>query len=242
MLVALGFLIASLLALLLASAFWSRAVRLTTRRLKQSMPVSEPEIRADLDRLRANYAIKVHKLETQLDQAKFERARQLIEINRRDASISALETDVVAIKSELDENVNARRVLEQTVADRLPKVEARLSEAKRLLSNRDQEIAELAQGAKRHQAALEEATSINAQRTAEIERLNSALATKGARRRGANGEPEVALRAEAESLRAKAREQAMLIDRLQRRVGEGFSTGTPPAPAAAGIVQAASAE
>ena len=55
----LGFLIASLLGLLIASAFWSRAVRLTTRRLKESMPVSEPEIRADRDKLRAEYAIKV---------------------------------------------------------------------------------------------------------------------------------------------------------------------------------------
>ena len=54
----------------------------------QSMPVSESEIKADRDRLRAEYAIKVHKLETHLDQAKLERARHLIEINRRDASIS----------------------------------------------------------------------------------------------------------------------------------------------------------
>ena len=94
MLVALGFLAASLLGLLLASAFWSRAVRLTTIRIKQSMPVSESEIKADRDRLRAEYAIKVHKLETQLDQAKLERARHLIDINRRDASISALESNV----------------------------------------------------------------------------------------------------------------------------------------------------
>ena len=64
MLVALGFLVASLLGLLLASAFWSRAVRLTTKRLKRSMPVSEAEIKADRDRLRAEHAIKVHKLET----------------------------------------------------------------------------------------------------------------------------------------------------------------------------------
>ena len=88
------------------------------------MPVSEPEIKADRDRLRAEYAIKVHKLETQLDQAKLERARQLIEINRRDASISTLETDMMQLKADLEENQNARRVLEQTVADRLPKVEA----------------------------------------------------------------------------------------------------------------------
>jgi chromosome segregation ATPase len=226
MLVALGFLAASLLGLLLASALWSRAVRLTTRRLKAALPVSEPEIKADLDRLRATFAIKVHKLETQLDQAKLERARQVIEINRRDASISALETGVVAIKAELDENHNARRVLEQTVADRLPKVESRLAEAKRLLSSRDREIAELAQGAKRQKAALDEASSINAQRSAEIERLSGALAAKGVRRRRPDGTPEpegeVALRAEAEALRTKTREQAALIDRLQRRLGDGF--------------------
>ncbi len=227
MLVALGFLIASLVALLLASAFWSRAVRLTTKRLKASLPVSEPEIKADLDRLRATYAIRVHKLEAQLDQARHEKARQLVEINRRDASISELETDIVVIKAELDENLNARRVLEQTVADRLPKVEARLAEAKRLLFNRDREIAELAQGAKRHKAALEEATSINAQRSAEIDRLNTALATRGGRkRRTATGESEpegeIAMRAETEALRAKTREQATLIDRLQRRLGEGY--------------------
>src|SRR5215471_18962383 len=209
MLVALGFFAASLLGLLVATAFWSRAVRLTTARIKQSMPVSEPEIRADRDRLRAEYAIKVHKLEVQLDQAKLERARQLIDTNRRDASISTLETDLVRLKADLEENQNARRVLEQTVADRLPKVEARLAEAKRLLFNRDREIAELAQGAKRHKAALEEAASINAQRTAEIERLTTALITRGGRKRRSGApsedepEGEVALRAEAEALRTK---------------------------------------
>lgn len=237
MLVALGFLMASLLALLLASAFWSRAVRLTTKRLKESLPASEPEIKADLDRLRAAYAIRVHKLETRLEQAKHERARHLIEINRRDASISALEADVVAIKAELDENLNARRVLEQTVTDRLPRVEARLAEAKRLLFNRDREISELAQGARRHKAALEEATSINAQRSAEIERLTTALVTKGGRKRRSGSdenepEGEVALRAEAEALRTKTREQAALIDRLQRRIGDGYLvTAAPNEPA-----------
>src|SRR5690606_6109519 len=230
-------LMASLLALLLASAFWSRAVRLTTKRLTESLPVSDPEMKADLDRLRAAYAIKVHKLETQLEQARLERARQLIEINRRDGSISALETEMVAVKAELDENANARRVLEQTVSDRLPKVEARLAEARRLLSNRERELAELAQSARRQKAALEETTAINAQRSAEIERLNNALATSGRRRRGASDdlpEGEVALRAEVETLRTKTREQAALIDRLQRRLGEGYVIGgaaPPPTPA-----------
>src|SRR5215470_17631026 len=235
MLVALGFFAASLLGLLVASAFWSRAVRLTTARIKQSMPVSEPEIRADRDRLRAEYAIKVHKLEMQLDQAKLERARQLIDINRRDASISTLETDVVRLKSDLEENQNARRVLEQTVADRLPRVEARLAEAKRLLFNRDREIAELTAGARRHKQAMEEASSINAQKNAQIERLSTALTTRGGRRRPApeGSDSEVALRSEIEALRNKASEQALLIDRLQRRLGTGFQLSAPLAASSA---------
>jgi hypothetical protein len=227
MLVALGFLAASLLGLLVASAFWSRAVRLTTVRIKQSMPVSEPEIRADRDKLRAEYAIRVHKLEKQLDQAKIERARQLIDLNRRDASISMLGTDLAQMKAELEENQNARRVLEQTVADRLPRVEARLAEAKRLLFNRDREIAELTAGAKRHKQALEEVSSINAQKSAQIERLSTALTTRGGgrgRQSASSGvDAEVALRSEIEALRNKSSEQALLIDRLQRRLGSGFA-------------------
>jgi hypothetical protein len=226
MLVILGFLVASLLGLLVASAFWSRAVRLTTRRIKQSLPVSEVEIKADRDRLRAEYAIKLHKLETQLDQAKLYRARQFIEINRRDASISSLETDLVALKTDLDENQNARRVLEQTVADRLPRVEARLAEAKRLLFNRDREIADLMAGAKKQKLAMEEASSVNAQKVAEIERLSTALTTRGSRNRQSTEprfEGEVALRSEIEALRAKTRDQATLIDRLQRRLGPSYA-------------------
>ena len=60
------------------------------------------------------------------------------------------------LRAALEENQNARRVLEQTVSDRLPRVEARLAEAKRLLFNRDREIAELTATAKRQRQTLEE--------------------------------------------------------------------------------------
>jgi hypothetical protein len=235
MLVALGFLAASLLGLLVLSAFWSRAVRLTTARIKQSMPVSEAEIKAERDKLRAEYAIKVHKLETQVEQAKLATARQLIEINRRDASISTLETDLIQLKVDVEENQNARRVLEQTVADRLPRVEARLAEAKRLLFNRDREIAELTAGAKRQKLALDEASSINAQQSAEISRLTTTVVTRGGRPRpsaagggDARQDGEVALQVEIEALRTKTRDQAALIDRLQRRLGPHYSAAASP--------------
>ena len=233
MLIALGFLAASLLGLLVASAFWSRAVRLTTQRIKQSMPVSEPEIQADRDRLRAEYAIKVHKLEMALEQAKLERARHIIDINRRDASIATLESRVMHLEADLEENQNARRVLEQTVADRLPRVEARLAEAKRLLFNRDREIAELSATARRHKQALEEASSVNAEKSAQIDRLTTALTTRGGRGQSAGDahDSETAMRSEIEMLRSKTSEQALLIDRLQRRLGHAPALAAPANPA-----------
>jgi hypothetical protein len=242
MLVALGFFTATLFALLIAPAFWSRAVRLTTRRLKATLPLTESEIKADKDRLRAEYAIRVHKLEMKVEQAELLKARHLIDLNRRDANISILEREVFALRASLEENQNARRVLEQTVADRLPKVEQRLSEAKTLLFNRDREIAELTQSTRRQQLALEEATAINSQQTSEIERLSTALTTRGARNRQQLADPrfegELALRAEIDALRAKTREQAALVARMQSQMLRnplanarlaGEQLGEPPA-------------
>ena len=225
MLVALGFLSATLLALLIAPAFWRRAVRLTTRRLKEQLPLSDAEIRADKDRLRAEYAIRVHKLEMKVEQANLQKARDLIEINRRDGNISLLEQERSQLHSQVDENQNARRVLEQTVADRLPKVEGRLNEAKQLLFTRDREIAELTQSTSRQNMALEEAHSINAQQTSEIDRLTTSLTVRGARNQDSLADPsfdgELALRSEIEALRSKTREQAGMIGRLQALSGRG---------------------
>ena len=218
MLVALGFLIAGLLGLLIGSALWSRAVRLTTRRIKQSLPVSETEIRADRDRLRAEFAVKVHKLETALEQAKLERARQFIEVNRRDAAISTLESTVGDLRVELDEHINARRVLEQTVSDRLPRVEARLAEAKRLLFNRDREIAELTATARRHKIPLGDGGRAAKQpqlSAAAAEQVPDAAASGDGSRAG-----DLVLRTEIETLRTKTREQAALIERLQQRLAQ----------------------
>ena len=219
MLVALGFLTAALLALTFAPAFWSRAVRLTTQRIKERLPVTETEIRADKDRLRAEFAMTVHRLESKIDQAELNRARHLIELNRRDASISQLEGQLTTLRSSLDEHENARRVLEHTVSESLPKVEARLDEARNLLATRDGEINDLSSSTSRQQNALDEARSINAQQGAEIDRLTTSLTVRGGRNREALNDPsfsgEVALRAEVEGLRAKTRDQAALIARLQ---------------------------
>lgn len=228
MLVVLGFLLASLLALFIAPAFWARAVKLTTERLRNALPLTEAEINADRDQLRAQYAIKVHQLQKAVDEAKLNAARQLIELNRRDANIGRLQEEVVRLQSDLEENQNARRVLEQTLSDRLPKVEARLREARQLLEARDEEIARLGRSANAQERALAEAKAIHAQQQAEIQRLKAALTAHQARgRRGLHQpafESEIAMRAEVETLRAKTREQTGLIERLQRELAEARSS------------------
>ncbi|NOU05574.1 MAG: hypothetical protein HOO99_05260 [Hyphomicrobiaceae bacterium] len=219
MLVALGFLVSALLTLFIAPAFWSRAVRLTTRRIKETLPISDVEIRADKDKLRAEFAMTVHRLEAKIEQAELKRARHLVDINRRDAAISSLEHELSQVRSVLEEHENARRVLEHTVGDRLPKLDSRLGEARQMLNLRDAEIAALGQSTETHITALSEATAINAQQSAEIDRLSTALTVRGARNQNSmqdsSYDGEVALRSEIEALRAKTRDQASMIARLQ---------------------------
>ena len=118
-------------------------------------------------------------------------------------------------KSSVEEHENARRVLEQAILDRLPKVEQRLAEARKLLQERDREIALLTQTGSRQSDALDEATQINRQQSDELFRVKAALETRAARNRETLGDPrfdgEVALRTDIELLRAKTREQATLI-------------------------------
>jgi uncharacterized coiled-coil protein SlyX len=219
LLVVLGFSIAGLIACVLAPAYRRRAARLATAELKRAMPLTAAEIAADKDRIRADYAIRIHKLESNLEDLSLETARQLIEINRRDARISALESDVARLATINEEHENARRVLELTITERLPKVEQRLAEAKKLLFERDREIAALTQTAQRQAMALDEATQINTQQRNDIHRLNATLTTRAARNRDKaeeqKHETEIALRTEIEALRARVRDQGEIIERLQ---------------------------
>lgn len=240
MLVALGFFAAGLIGFLLAPIYGRRTARIATDRLRATMPLSSTEIAADKDRLRAAYALTIHKLEQKVEKGAYSAARQRVELNRRDAAISELEGEIERLESRLEEHENARRVLEQTISERMPKVEVRLNEAKGLLLHRDHEITSLTQTSKRQTEALEEATQINAQQRDEIGRLKASLAARAARNRETLVDPrfdaEVALRTEIEALRAQARDQQVLIGRLQEtlfhaesKTAQGGAGATPDA-------------
>ena len=121
---ALGFLLGCLLALILAPPLWNRAVRLTTRRLEATMPMSLNDIQADKDQLRAEFAIDLRKVEVALDKAKEKAARELIEANKRRVEIAVLNTDLASTKSQSAGKRDANRVLQQTIKRRLPDLDS----------------------------------------------------------------------------------------------------------------------
>lgn len=220
MFVSLGFLCALLLGFVIAPAFWSRAVRLTTERMRASLPLTEQEISAERDRLRAENAIRVHQLTAKIEQARLFDARQKVEINRRDGTISALQRRLQQIETEREGSENARRVLEATITQRVPEIEARLMEARQLLAKRDAEMTALQNDTGRTFRALDDAMQVNAQQRSEIDRLKVSLAGHGGRpQNAASGvETETALRAELESLQLRSRDQAALIAKLRREL------------------------
>jgi hypothetical protein len=230
LLVLLGLLIASLVVLLWAPAYRARIARLTADRVRTSLPLTEAEVRADRDRIRAENAIRVHKLQVLLEQGRLTGARQSIELNRRDGVINTLQSQVERLNSENEEARNARHVLEQTIADRVPRVEQRLTEAKKLLDQRDRDITALTSEATKTMRALDEALQINTQQRQDLERANTVLSTRAAQNRDGLSDPkfdaEVALTSEIEALRARARDQGALIARLQGIEYEAHNAGS----------------
>lgn len=77
-----GFLAASISVLAVVPIVHTRAVRLTTRQLADTMPSSVAEIAADKDLLRAEFAMSTRTLEMKVDQLKGKGANQLLELGK----------------------------------------------------------------------------------------------------------------------------------------------------------------
>ncbi|MGB6969491.1 MAG: hypothetical protein WBD76_09535 [Methyloceanibacter sp.] len=189
---ALGFLVASLLALMLTRPFWRRAVRLTTRELEATMPMSIADIQADKDQLRAEFAIELRRVEVALERAKDKAARELVEANKRRVEIAEINTTLEAVKGRLQEKENANRVLEQTIRRRLPELESRLRAAKDAMAELESANAELRNTLGSQGEALKLARStVNTQR-GDIDQLRGALGDDASSRRSAKSESALA--------------------------------------------------
>src|SRR3989304_2825229 len=137
---ALGFLAASLIALVLLSAVWHRAVRLTTRRIEGAIPVSMAEIQADKDQLRAEFAMSTRRLETSVEQLKFKTTEQLADIGRKTETVRLLKAEV----EEKTAAVTALEAQDRTLRDKLHATEEELSFKSKTLNETEAQLAEKA--------------------------------------------------------------------------------------------------
>jgi chromosome segregation ATPase len=133
---ALGFLAASLIALVLLSAVWHRAVRLTTRRIEGAIPVSMAEIQADKDQLRAEFAMSTRRLENSVEQLKLKTTEQLADIGRKRESIRSLKNEV----EEQAAKVAALEAQERTLRDKLRGTEEELNLKSKALHAAESEL------------------------------------------------------------------------------------------------------
>ena len=154
LLIMLGFCVGGLIALLLAPTLWHRAVRLTTRRLEATLPMSLSDIEADKDLLKASYAIKIRRLEAGLSKAREKSANQLVEISKLQMKIGEFQDQIAELEMQLEERRNAANVFESTIRKRFPELESAVAAAKSALDERAFEINDLTNKMRRRDEAL----------------------------------------------------------------------------------------
>jgi hypothetical protein len=175
LLIALGFLTASLIVVLVAPAFWNRACRLTRKRLEQTLPITLTEIEATQDQLRASYAVRMRRLETALAGAKQKAAMQLVDNSRLQMQIVALKDQIAGLDLKLSERRNAATVLEQTITKRFPELDREITMVKAQLQERSYGIQDLSNKLGRRNEDLEAAQRAASTYREELSRLQEVL-------------------------------------------------------------------
>jgi chromosome segregation ATPase len=219
---ALGFLTAGFIALLVAPAFWRRAVNLTRKRVEAAMPMTLDEIQADKDRMRAEFAMSARRLEMSAQALREKNAAQVIEIGRGHEEIKALNSVI----SEKNREITAleaagealRTELQQQSNDMQP-LSARLAEADNVLKQRAAEIEKLG---RLYEDASFSSSSRQIElvaRESELEQLDSEavqLRSKAEKAEKLFQERE----REAATLRDALRAEARKVDGLERTLAE----------------------
>lgn len=138
----LGFLCAGFLALMVAPAIWRRAVALTRRRIESSIPLTQTEIQADKDRIRAEYAMTTRRLEISVKALREKAAEQLVEINRGREAMKGLAVERTDKNQALTELGAKNDALRQREGE-LQQLSERLKETERKLEKRALELEKL---------------------------------------------------------------------------------------------------
>ena len=132
-----GFLVATLLGLLFVPLVHNRAVRLTTKRLEASTPLSMVEIRADRDYLRAEFAVSTRRLEMTIEKLKAKTSTQFAELGKKAGAINQLNKEL-AEKKVTNIALEARN---KTLRDQLRAIEEELRMKSSALLEADGQLA-----------------------------------------------------------------------------------------------------
>jgi chromosome segregation ATPase len=146
MYVGLGFLAASLLALLTMPLIHARAVRLTIRRLEAATPLSMAEIQADKDQLRAEFAMSTRRLEISVEQLKSKTTSQLAELGKKTDAINRLKRELgeqTATIFSLEARDKALKEQLHATEDELAAKTNALYEAERALADKQAQLSKL---------------------------------------------------------------------------------------------------
>jgi chromosome segregation ATPase len=233
MLVTLGFLSATLIALAAVPALARRADRLARRRAEAAFPLSLAEISADRDYLRAELALRERVLEQQAERGFQAKAVAMQEAGRRDMENAALKREIaarLAAIAELEADLAAtRETLSQTQAALLNEQQAH-RETTATLQARLADLAAVEQSLAEERAALKRLGTDLAARSNELAGLRDVLERGEAAL--AEREQELAtLRTEADGLRVamvegRTRHLVLEADRddLARKLAASEST------------------
>ena len=91
LLFALGFSLATLIALFMARGLWTAAIKVGARRMQRQVPSSLVGLQTERDRLRAQYAMLSQRLGSALETARMQAAEQMAEVNRHRNRLHELE-------------------------------------------------------------------------------------------------------------------------------------------------------
>ncbi len=218
----LGFLSAGFIALIVAPMVWRRAVALTRKRIEASVPLTQAEIQADKDRMRAEFAMATRRLEINFKNFREKAASQIVEINRNREELKQL----MAERSERHEALTRLEVQSGEIRtelrrreDELQVLTEKLDQAENLLDQRATEIEKL--GRMYDDASF---TASNRQleitaREGEIEKLNNEMAMLRSERREIdrrNQEVTSENRGAREALKAEQERAVALEARIER--------------------------
>jgi chromosome segregation ATPase len=229
MYIGIGFLMASLLAVMLLPLVHKRAVRLTTRRIEAATPLSIAEIQAEKDHLRAENAMAMRRLEMLVEETRSKAAAQLADIGKRAETIHRLNIEVeeksTAIARLESSEKSLQEQLQQTQTDLSSKTSL-LRETQKILAEKETAVAKLSR-------ELDQQTG-----TADYQRIEiAALQTQIEDLKGHVGEFEKAIRHSEERLarershvaaaaaelvdeRAKARELTQKVSTLEAQLAD----------------------